>query len=1708
MLDGDNLTGESQNELLFPTKDEMAKVRSLMEAGLSLKAWNVVSHCSDYRMWPEGESRRLAALIGSRLGSHRWSNVLDWKNWKSFPENDDYFYRAQFVRLGKGRWWEAMQAISARLKSGVKNPNDRADMQALQGWFLGNLRDFERAFPLLDQAIANDEKRAWPWVEKAAVLQTADRREEALEAVEQALVLKPLYRPAVLLQLDLLEELRRKDEMEEILKIAHRETELGSYSTRLHALCSERDQWQSALDYLDEYEALSPLLDKGGQEWLAGRRADLYLDSGEVTRFFTEAEKTGKVSYQKRVAKHLKETEGQSHQRKKLSVPFIRQHSMTCAPATLASIAAFWGKEHDHLQIADAICYDGTPWHKERNWARENGFETREFKITRESAKALLNRGVPFTLSTAWATGAHLQACVGYDEFQDALVIRDPTNSGSVEMSHGGLEEQNPIEGPRGMVLIPKDKIELLEGLSFPDEAVYDAHHDFASALSKHNRPEAKKALVQMEETAGKEHPFVWWCRQRLASYDSNASEELVWLDRLVERFPKVERFRYWRLNTLYSLARRDAREKSLREIVGQKKCSTVFYSELGELYAEDDRDYVLANHFLQKAMRVSPTEEVAYASLARAKWARFEREEATELYRLASTLNCFFEPYANSYFQACVSMGQRDEGLAFLKERVENFGQKQGGPWLTLIEGYFQLNRVQEAKAKLEEACLMLPNDGQLLLEAAERQSSWGEAEEAWKTMERAKGHVGERQWYEAVGRMAGFLGERKKALAAWEKVASLAPALMPAHRALARIYEEEKAGAALGYLREKLLEQPEHPSLLGLFADWCGAEDAAEAEEALRRGLAIQPNWPWAIRERALQLELLKRNDEALMEARRAAELASFDSGSWGILAGLLWRQDRDKESEDCAKKALRLEIDYTWAIDLYMTAVRKRGVGEEGLEFLKEEIEKQVSTGEVVFSYRQHAYRHREPKDLLVELKRLCEQRPDLWQTWSAVKDQSMAMNDLIEAKKATEELVRRFPLLPRSYTERAEVSHAAGSYDAEITDLQKALEISPSWDFAARRLSEALERCERSDEALEVLKQASNAEPLVAANHGMVARLLAMKDEKEESYQRMKQAVRVDSSYDYGWGELANWSLEQERVSELRDLLAEVDPLSQHLAGWWDTKRRILQHIGDEEEAFAVATDGVKRFPRSRELRDQLILLHCDKSNYEEALRACQPPENEGPWDRMLAGRHAWVQMEAGYPREAIEATRKLVEKEPDYVWAWGNLMRWHYNRQNWEECLEASTRVIRLDPEDSTAWGHRGDAARSLDKMEEAEESFEKAYLLDPDYRYGGRELLEIYVNKGSYGQAREIWKSLTHYTPDAFILVDGMTIELADKQLEQVTEMTDELLANDFSDSADPLEYAEWAFDKHKQTALWDERLSQKMKENPSRAIVNAWMRASLKRGNRTKAVRRLKKMKLPFEQKAGAWSLLLENFYAQGESDSSNELIRKNWSEFRSDQETWTEGGYNLLHMGKADDVSRWYRDWKERGEQVSARDYLNITTMALRNHNLPLAREVAQTGLFRFRTGVFAESLRVVRRFLDELEDRVKEADQLAHISEPAESLPFYQAMNQLSEAMLHARQGQIENAENEFKEVAKEWQQWTGDPVYATYFNLSAEKLAKAIPKYKGKTNKFLRQMGSKRIGFIEKLAGKFGDTRVLFAVLFAFWMIFRLFQALIE
>jgi hypothetical protein len=68
---------------------------------------------------------------------------------------------------------------------------------------------------------------------------------------------------------------------------------------------------------------------------------------------------------------------------------------LTCAPATLSAISRYWKQPADHLEVAEEICYDGTPDYSERHWATSNGWDVREFTVTWDAARCCSTEALP-----------------------------------------------------------------------------------------------------------------------------------------------------------------------------------------------------------------------------------------------------------------------------------------------------------------------------------------------------------------------------------------------------------------------------------------------------------------------------------------------------------------------------------------------------------------------------------------------------------------------------------------------------------------------------------------------------------------------------------------------------------------------------------------------------------------------------------------------------------------------------------------------------------------------------------------------------------------------------------------------------------------------------------------------------------------------------------------------------------------------------------------------------------------------------------------------------------------------------------------------------------------------------------------------------------------------------------------------------------------
>ena len=581
-----------------------------MSRDSTLQAYHLARNLGPLEQWEGTAPTLLAGRIASQLGGDRLSRRLfrrAWRQDRTQPEARYYRARVRLERSGPLAAWELLDREGDLPEAAP----------ALEGMWFGfratvaaHLRDFDAADAWLSRAEQMSPADPWLAVERAMVLEQEDRYEEALSAARQSLALHPWFRPGVQALAHLLQLLNCDEEALALLTDAAGRLESPAVLGQLTLVQTELGRWEEARRSLDRFEALAPLADEAMTRWLAAQRSDVAYHCGDLGQAIDYARRAGDPFHQA-LAEQLENAGcgamemtriGDKYEptlcdalagnpqsriphpqsRVLLPVGFVRQRHMTCVPATLSTLSRFWSMPADHLEVAEAICYDGTPDHSERTWAKENGWVAREFTVTWESATALLDRGVPFTLVTADPTNAHLQAVIGYDRRRGTLLLRDPYVRHHTEcLAEEGLKALRST-GPRGMALVPSKRAELLEGLELPDAPLYDRYYQLQRALVRHDRPEAQR-LDQLLQEAAPDHRLTLLARRSLAAYDSDPTELLACAERLLELYPDDGGFLLLKLGCLRDLARRDERLSLLKEVCARKGSHPVFRSQYAQ---------------------------------------------------------------------------------------------------------------------------------------------------------------------------------------------------------------------------------------------------------------------------------------------------------------------------------------------------------------------------------------------------------------------------------------------------------------------------------------------------------------------------------------------------------------------------------------------------------------------------------------------------------------------------------------------------------------------------------------------------------------------------------------------------------------------------------------------------------------------------------------------------------------------------------------------------------------------------------------------------------------------------------------------------------------------------------------------------------------------------------------------------------------------
>lgn len=1478
--------------------------------------------------WIGTRGRVIAGRAIGNLGAGSRSRRLILSTWRRDPLHAAARYYMVFDYHERHGPVETLRLLDelAAVAPVLARPSEVGDDEAvcwsglLRARCLAQCRDFQASEPWLEAAERARPDDPWLHVEKAMILEHSDRYADALEATARSLEFRPHYARAIWQRANLLMLTQQDDEAGALLE---REVAAGQsphLPLQLAALESERGRFAQALAAIEMAEARFTLAERTVTDFLRSRRADFLHRLGREAEA-AEAACGLKGRYWEQVQPRLAAAaSGPSMPRRQLAVPFVRQHHMTCAPATLAAVSAFLGAPIDHLELARAITYDGTPDHEERHWLEARGWCVREFRVTWEAAQALVARGLPFTLVTTWVGSAHLQAVVGCDEAIGTLIIRDPYQREAHETLATELLEQQAPFGPRGMVFVPEGRQAQLDGLELPDTVAYDEWFRLRRALVRHDRATAAVAAARIQEI-GTGIRLALWAERELAYYDDNPARALAAVGALRSLFAKETNLQLEELGLLNRLGRRGEHRARVAEVMAAGRADPAIWREQIELWRADARQHRRARRLAERYLRARPYDWLARATLAHVRWDARELAPALSLYRLAAAAGDKVEVAWQSYFSAARHTGGAAAALSMLRARQQRIGTSSSLPTITLARALDQADRSVEAAETLAAALAARPNDGDLLMESAQSDGRIGRFESAAVHLEAARERIAPAVWRRAAARLASWRADHATTLEHHEAVLAGNPldqgSLAEAVRLRAIM---EGTAAALDWIAERVRRHPHYLPLRQIRLEWLRESPADQALAEVDEFLMLEPSHAWALRERALILLRAGRPHAAVESARQAETIEPGVPQSAGILGQTLLACRDFAAAREATERGLRLEIAADWLMPQLLEACAEFAEREAAVEFLRAELERQSSATTGFLRFRATAIGVLPPDRLATALEALRACRAESWEPWSACIQQAVAMGRSVDALVLAREATERFPLVPRTWLDLADAQGASGDAAAEEQALVRAREISPGWRDAAFRLASLLLRTLRAGEAVRVLRAALAHDPLDAGLRGRLADALWLSGGHDEAIAVAERTVEVVPSWEEPWNRLAEWwreRCEPERIVALARRVVQHRPGD---AAAWRQLARLLSDRGEHEAALGAANEAVRIAPTDVESHDLCACQLALRGRRDEALAACAPPALPEP-PFVLRGRAAWVRWQFRENKGAIEAMRAVTAAHPDYPWGWQQLAEWLDAMQETHAAADAAQKLAELRPGDATAWGWVASFRLKERDFAGAAPVLERALRIDPSYAYAAFHLLRIHGEAGRWEQAAQVLGLIRqHSSRWRSLRCEILLLRLMKKKTEALDRMAE--LASAPGHETGHLAEAAEEFTAGGWTAELRTHLSGVIVGlgcNPEAGAI--WMRQRLRAGTfLRRRVGWLERHVTDDAVRRAAWMVYLEWLAEKKETLVLRWHLWRSGAWFAGCDRTWGTVSYVLAQMGWHRRLAAWMADWRER--------------------------------------------------------------------------------------------------------------------------------------------------------------------------------------------
>jgi predicted Zn-dependent protease len=977
----------------------------------------------------------------------------------------------------------------------------------------------------------------------------------------------------------------------------------------------------------------------------------------------------------------------------------------------------------------------------DRSRLERSGWRVREFSLTTDAVRTLIDKQIPFLLTLVEAGFPQSRLVVGFDAVRETIFFADPYERKPVEAPLAMLIQRYASSGPRGLAAVPPAETARLEGLVLPDAELFDQVHSLRATLQARRFPEAKKQLESIANRAPN-HRLTKMARLAFARATGHPYRTLAALNELLADYPRDATLALAKAGLIRELGRIHERLAFLAEHGLGEDADPLLMQSYAQVLLVNPTQLAEADRLLRLSLKLRPHAASGVFLLAAQKWEQGQFDEAIELYRLAACLDDREEQFAEAYVRSAKAVGKLSDAMKLLQRRATRGEVPVPGAVRILYSALLERGEPEFARTALDKAIEKLaalpaalaseekPDPAkahaELLQFRAELHANAGRWAEAEADLAASKAHSDPMAWSKVAARIARTRPNFLASVAHLQEVLAVEPLNPDGQRLMiGLLIDTQGRAAARAYLLEQVHRYPLYYPLLKLQSEFLLSDSSEAGIVATQTLLELDPTDAWAHRQLALALSDRRRHEEALAAAMKSGETEADHPSHSAVLANVQRRADRSEDAMATFREGLSKYVDHELAIvELVRTA---RGLKEKkaALRFVAEQLHRQIHNGDGLVAYRDQSLQliddPEEQERFFEELEKFLEERPDLWQAWSLVIQQMVMMHRAEEASALARQATERFPLSSRLWLDLAEACRASNQNDERIEALTKAVETSPGWTQPVKELVDALVEEDQPEKAIAVLKRHIERAPLDPLGYGFLAERLWDAGESEAALAAAERAVRHEPGYDWAWGAVANWGERLDRPDAVVELARSLAQDRSGDARVWMKLARSLHEFEQSEEALAALDRAIALDPTNPDPHDLKAERLADMGRFEEALAAAHPPALLEELPLTLQGRAAWIEARRGNYAAAIPPMQALVSVDPDYYWGWQQLADWYNETGRSEAYLEASSELCRLRPDHPTPLTMRGEAKLQTGDREGGKQDLRDALRIHPGY---------------------------------------------------------------------------------------------------------------------------------------------------------------------------------------------------------------------------------------------------------------------------------------------------------------------------------------------------------------------------------------------------